>query len=92
MDISRVLNLQASLHRHYPELQSAYTITIAQAAERFIDECALDYVVGGETADPYLEILEAVDNLMGDRLIRVQCALMAILLIETDNRYQEAHS
>lgn len=92
MNVSRVFNLQSVLHLHYPELQSAYTNVIAQAAERFIDECALDFVVSGETADPYLEILEAVDNLMGDRLIRVQCALMAILLIETDNRYQEAHS
>jgi len=92
MNVDRIFNLQASLHRHYPELQAAYTLVIAQAAEREIDACAVHFAQSGERIDPYVEILEAVDHLMGDRLIRVQCALMAILLIETDTRYQEAHS
>lgn len=85
MNISRVLNMQSYLHQNYGELQSAYTVVIAQHAEVVLIACAVDHV------DPYEEILEAVQNMLGAMMTRADYALMAIGVMAADAVYMEAH-
>lgn len=86
MDLNRVLNIQNYIHDYWPDLQSAFTITISQQAEIELIASAVDFT------DPYQGVWEAVDNIVGDRILPHQVALMTIGIIETDRVYMEANA
>lgn len=83
-DISRVLNLQSTIHNEFPnKIQSAHSITIAQHAEISL----LVHQVDG--MDPYPPILECIYDLLPD-FLALDAAFLAIALIEADRKYMEA--
>lgn len=83
MNINRVLNLQATIQHVWPEMQSAYSVTIAQQAEIELLACLDD------GADPYIGIYEAVCNML-PAAIAVDCALLTLIILDADRQWQES--